>query len=135
MSTKTNAGFTLIELMIVTEIIAIIMALAIPALLRQRIQTNEAAAVQNLRTLSTAQISFNTVNLRYGTFEELCAGTGSTRFLDGTWAENVQKHEYIYNEPNLTMDTFKFTARPLTVGRTGIRTFSVDESGFIRVEE
>jgi type IV pilus assembly protein PilA len=52
-------GFSLIELLIVVAIILIIAAIAIPNLLRARIAANEASAVASVRTLNTAQISYN----------------------------------------------------------------------------
>lgn len=131
MRREKDWGFTMLELMIVIEIISIMASLAIPALLRQRIQTNEAAAVQSLRTVSTAQISFNSVNYRYGTFEELCAGVGGTPFLDGAWSQGCVRSEYVYTMENAGTDNYLATAKPLHVGRSGIRQFSVDASGVI----
>src|SRR5450432_1303507 len=56
---KKQKGFSLIELLIVVAIILIIAAIAIPNLLRARIAANEASAVASIRTLNTAQISYN----------------------------------------------------------------------------
>jgi prepilin-type N-terminal cleavage/methylation domain-containing protein len=136
MNSKSQAGFTLIELMIVVELIAILATLAIPALARQRIMTNEAAAVGNLRTISTAQVQHNAAKLTYGTFEQLTAGTalGAGAFLDGTWYDGIIKNEYVYSIPMAGNDQFQVMATPMTPGRTGLRRFTVDASGDIKWE-
>ena len=133
---KNTAGFTLIELMIVMEIIAIVAALAIPALARQRIMTNEAAAVGNLRTISSAQFAHNAAKLTYGSFEQLSEGAdmGAGAFLEGGWREGIVRNEYIYTLPVADAGQFLVVATPQDPGRTGLRVFSVDASGDIKSE-
>ena len=52
-------GFSLIELLIVVAIILIIAAIAIPNLLRSRMAANEASAVSSLRSVNTAELTYN----------------------------------------------------------------------------
>jgi type IV pilus assembly protein PilA len=55
-----TGGFSLIELLIVVAIILIIVAIAIPNLLRSRMAANEASTVENMRTINTASVEYNT---------------------------------------------------------------------------
>ena len=57
---KKENGFTLLELMIVIQIISIMAAIAVPNMMRLRIQSNQAAAIGNLATVVKAQVAFCT---------------------------------------------------------------------------
>jgi prepilin-type N-terminal cleavage/methylation domain-containing protein len=77
-------GFTLIELMIVVAIIAVICAIAVPNLLRARLEANENSVVGNLRTMLGAQAAFQAANYRY-TLDVAELTGGTPPFLDGEW--------------------------------------------------
>jgi len=59
---KTDRGFSLLELLIVVAIILIIATIAIPSLLRSRQSAQESAAVAQIRTINTAEITYLSSN-------------------------------------------------------------------------
>lgn len=64
---KGEKGFTLIELLVVIIIMGILAAIAIPALLNQRTQAQDAAARSDLRSAGTAQTAYYVRNNTWAT--------------------------------------------------------------------
>lgn len=127
-------GFTLLELAVVSLIITILVSIAIPMILRSRIQSNESATIWNLRCISTAQITFQSVKNRYGSFVDLTQVIPNQEawYLDPSWYEGCIKHGYVYTMPDVTDVLFVCYASPYRRGYSGMRYFRVDNSGIIR---
>ena len=58
-------GFTLVEVMIVVAIIALLAAIAIPNLIRAKINANDTTAKASLKSVSTALENYYTINNAY----------------------------------------------------------------------
>jgi len=142
-------GFSLIELLIVVAIILIIAAIAIPNLLRSRIAANEASAVGSLRTLNTAEITYNTTYPSVGFACSLtvlgppASGSSATSTTAGLIDANLaggSKSGYSFAFLNTTCNpssagintTYDIHANPISPGVTGQRYFCSDLSGVIQ---
>ena len=143
---KANAGFTLVEIMIVVAIIALLAAVAIPNVLRGRTTSNESAAVGNLRALVASAEMYRSVNNVYPTtwntdmYGANCnAGTapdpdfGPPSFcLDLDAGGAVQGFTYTYADGAAPVNTYTMIAVPVTLGTTGSRSFLADQTGLLR---
>ena len=150
---NTQSGFSLIELLIVVAIILIIAAIAIPNLLRSRMAANQASAVANLRTISTASVSYwVTYSNGYPPSLAALGGAGSSATCDAailvdetiTVAPNQKsgyKFAYTGNQGNVTsspavcsnpgFNGYLATAAPTAVGTTGNISYCSSEPGII----
>jgi prepilin-type N-terminal cleavage/methylation domain-containing protein len=91
---KNSKGFSLLELLIVVAIILIIATIAIPSLLRSRQAANESAAVANLRTINTAQVTYlSSAAGKYGDLPDLIAA----KLLDDTFTGTKAGYNYSVN--------------------------------------
>ncbi len=123
-------GFTMIELMIVLAVITIIAAISVPNLLRSRIQANEAATVQNLRAILSAQGAHHSAHNEYAT-EMGQLVTATPPFLDHDFlAEPLNGYLISFGGDS---NNYTINANAVTWGVTGNRGFFMDASGVIRV--
>ena len=102
-------GFTLVEVMIIVGIIALLATIAIPNLLRSRINANEAAAQATLKSISTALETYITTYDIYPT-DTADLITDSPQFLTTNFFTG--EHNGYTFVANLNNYTYSVTGSP-----------------------
>lgn len=131
MKKNNEKGFSLIELLVVVIIIAIVAAIAIPNLLASRRAANEASAISSLRTVHSAEATYQATlggNTAYATLPTL----GTNNLIDSVLGSaTASKSGYNFLAVVTTSQVYCATAKATTQGTTGVRSFGVSQPGVI----
>ncbi len=142
---KKDAGFSLIELLIVVAIILIIAAIAIPNLLKSKMAANQSSAVASMRTLNTCEVTYSsTYNQGFtsslaqlGPPSSGAATSATAGLIDSVLAGGTKSgYTFTYSAGATAADgttpSYTINANPVTAGTTGQNYYYTDETNVIR---
>jgi type IV pilus assembly protein PilA len=137
-------GFSLLELLIVVGVILIIAAIAVPNLMRAKMAANESSAVETVRQIATAELTYHNSYPAVGYAPDLlslggpvngCSPTPASACIVDSVVTRGNKTGYAFFAAGfapggLTINTqFVASSAPWTFNKTGARNFCIATDG------
>jgi len=115
----------------VIAIIALLLATAVPSLLKSRSSGNETSAIATLRGVVSTQEQYRT---RFGAYTDNLNRLIEASLLPGITLDNgaITKSGYSFTQSAAGTNEWGAQASPLVAGTTGDRYFYADQTGVIR---
>ncbi len=127
---KNQKGFSLVELLVVVIIIAIIAAIAIPNLLASRRAANEASAISSLRSIHSAQATYQATIGNNTEYADTLVNLGD--LIDGNLSGGTKSgYAFTMSRGGTDDELYCSAAEASTQGTTGTRSFGGQGSGVI----
>jgi len=148
---EPESGFTLIELLIVMSIMPILMALAVPQMLKLKKHANETSATQTMRTIGQAEMTYDSSYHTYACPLSLLGGdpksgapsAQAAQILDPTLAASSQKSGYTFTitcGSKVTInnqdvyDSYDLVGVPQSIGHSGDNGYCSNENNIVKVD-
>ena len=119
---RTTSGFTLVEIMIVVLIIALLASIAIPNLLRARLNAHDASAQVALKAISTAMETYLSINTSYPADTTTLLST-SPPYLQADYFTGTHGG-FTFTVDSLSTQIYSITATPASAS-LGSRSFTI----------
>jgi type IV pilus assembly protein PilA len=138
--TNLDRGFSLIELLIVVMVILVLAVIAVPNLMRSKIAANEASAIQTIRQMATAEMTYSNTYPTVGFSPDLASLGGPTAgcapdqthacILDSAVVTGNKSGYKFFAAGFLgagvtTNTTFVASSSPLNFNTSGVRMFCI----------